>query len=96
MLHKPAQQLGPEHAVEFKSRLGVRMFVVYAIIYAGFVAINVIRPVLMEKTVFFGLNLAVTYGFGLIVLALVLALIYNHSCGREEGIQGRAATEREG
>ena len=96
MLHKPAHQMGPEHAVEFKTRLGVRMFIIYALIYVGFVAINVIRPALMERTVLFGLNLAVTYGFGLIIVALILALVYNHSCGREEGIQSRAAAEREG
>jgi hypothetical protein len=30
------------------------------------------------------LNLAVVYGFGLIVLALVLALAYNRACGRRE------------
>jgi hypothetical protein len=28
------------------------------------------------------LNLAVVYGFGLIVFALILALIYNRACGR--------------
>ncbi len=95
MLHKPAQQVGPDHAAGFKSRLGVRMFIVYAVIYAAFVAINVIRPVLMERNIFFGLNLAVTYGFSLIVLALILALIYNHSCNREERLRNHPATEGE-
>jgi uncharacterized membrane protein (DUF485 family) len=38
----------------------------------------------MEKTVIFGLNLAVTYGFGLIIFALVLALIYNAMCAAKE------------
>ena len=31
-----------------------------------------------------GLNLAVVYGFGLIVLAMILALIYNWLCTRKE------------
>jgi len=84
MLHKPAAESGPDHAQGYKSKLGVRMFLLYAIIYAGFVAINIISPVTMEKTIFLGLNLAVVYGFGLIIFALVLALIYNYACGRKE------------
>jgi uncharacterized membrane protein (DUF485 family) len=31
-----------------------------------------------------GLNLAIVYGFGLIVVALVLALAYNWACTRHE------------
>jgi hypothetical protein len=38
----------------------------------------------MEATVFMGLNLAVAYGFFLIVFALVLALIYNRMCAVKE------------
>ena len=60
------------------------MFLVYAAIYVGFVAVNIISPVTMEKTIFLGLNLAVVYGFGLIILALVQALIYNFLCGAKE------------
>lgn len=84
MLHEPASQRGTDHAQGYKSKLGVRMFIVYALIYVGFVAINIISPVTMEKTVLLGLNLAVVYGFGLIVIALVLALIYNRACGLKE------------
>jgi uncharacterized membrane protein (DUF485 family) len=84
MLHEPAAQSGEDHAQEYKSRLGVRMFIVYALIYAGFVAINVISPLAMEKIVFMGLNLAVVYGFGLIIIALIMALIYNRACSMKE------------
>ena len=80
MLHKPAAQSGKDHASGHKSRLGVKMFVVYALVYAGFGAINVIKPVLMEKPVLFGVDLASIYGFGLMIIALVLALIYNNKC----------------
>jgi uncharacterized membrane protein (DUF485 family) len=38
----------------------------------------------METIVLGGLNLAVVYGFGLIVFALILALIYSLACGRRE------------
>ncbi len=84
MLHEPAADSGPDHAAAYKTRLGLYMFAFYSLVYAGFVVINVTKPVLMEKIVFAGLNLAVVYGFGLIILALVLALIYNAMCTKEE------------
>jgi hypothetical protein len=58
------------------------------------VAINVTRPVLMEAEIVWGLNLAVVYGFFLIVFALVLALFYNHMCGKKEAEMD--ALDREG
>ena len=96
MLDQPVPSQGPDHAAEAKMRLGVWMFIVYALIYAGFVAINVIHPVLMETRILFGMNLAVVYGFGLIVFALVLALIYNRSCSRKEREAAEAADREEG
>ncbi len=84
MLHKPAGDGGPDYAIEYKARLGVWMFILYTAIYAGFVVVNVLSPLSMEKIVCFGLNLAVVYGFGLIVFALILALVYNSMCGKEE------------
>lgn len=84
MLHEPAAKLEKDHASAYKMRLGMRMFVVYAIIYAGFVAINVLSPLSMETIIIFGLNLAVVYGFGLIIIALTLALIYNYLCTKKE------------
>jgi hypothetical protein len=84
MLHQPAAKSGPDPAFSFKRKLGARLFGVYGIIYAGFVAVNLIRPVFMEKIVLAGLNVAVVYGMGLIVFALLLALIYNRACGRRE------------
>ena len=84
MLHEPASNQGTDYATGAKMKLGVWMFILYALIYAGFVAINVINPKLMESCVLFGLNLAVVYGFGLILFALVLALIYNKLCTNKE------------
>ena len=84
MLHEPAAPVGIDHATSYKMRLGIVMFLIYAVIYAGFVAINILKPILMEATVLFGLNLAVVYGFGLIVFALILALIYNVMCEKRE------------
>jgi len=84
MLHEPAAQCGPDASAEYKQTVGVWMFLLYAAVYAVFVAINLLNPLLMEKEVMFGLNLAVVYGFGLIVFALVLAMIYNTMCGSHE------------
>jgi uncharacterized membrane protein (DUF485 family) len=84
MFHEPAKQEADDNTTRYKMRLGAWMFLAYLIVYSGFVAINVIKPVLMESVVLFGLNLAVVYGFGLIIVALILALIYNRMCGRKE------------
>ena len=84
MFHQPSKTNNSDYAVGYKSKLGILMFIIYAVIYAGFVAVNVAKPVLMEKHIIFGLNLAVVYGFGLIIFALILAMIYNHLCTSQE------------
>jgi protein-S-isoprenylcysteine O-methyltransferase Ste14 len=48
----------------------------------------------MEEVVAMGLNLAVLYGFGLIIVALILAVIYNAACMKEEKrLEGSAGGE---
>lgn len=84
MIHEPAAQVGKDYAVEYKTRLGVWMFIYYSLFYAGFVAINLAFPQWMEIIVFAGLNLATVYGFGLIIFALIQALIYSAMCGKQE------------
>ncbi|MBE0596335.1 MAG: DUF485 domain-containing protein [Desulfuromonadales bacterium] len=83
MGHGPAVKLGKDNASAYKTRIGLWMFAVYTLIYAGFIAINTIKPSLLELT-FGGLNLAVIYGIGLIVFAFVLATVYNHLCTAAE------------
>lgn len=95
MFHGPAADCGPDHAVAYKTRFGIIMFVIYSLIYVGFVAINVVKPSLMAIPVIFGLNLAVVYGVGLIVIALVLALIYNHGCTKQERLSQAAHEAKE-
>jgi len=97
MLHEPAGQAGADPASPYKTRLGSRMFVLYALLYAGFVAINVGAPVLMERQVAWGLNLATAYGLFLIVFALLLALVYTALCSRKEReLAGSAPREGRG
>lgn len=62
------------------ARLGLKLFFVYLTLYGGFVLINTFSAETMEMTPVAGINLAILYGFGLIVSALVLALIYGALC----------------
>lgn len=84
MAHGPATQWGEDKASEYKSRLGVYLFIFYTLVYAGFIVINVVNPKLMGVKVMFGLNLACFYGFGLIFLAIIMGLIYNYLCTQKE------------
>lgn len=83
-MHGPAVKMGKDNASGIKTRIGLILFIFYSLVYAGFVLINTIKPKLMEVNIIFGLNLAVVYGFGLIVFAIVLGLIYNQYCTRKE------------
>jgi len=83
MSHGPSSEWGTDHASGFKTRLGGIMFVLYAIVYAGFIFINVARPDVMRMSVG-SLNLASIYGFGLILVALVQAYFYNRVCTKVE------------
>lgn len=94
MLHEPASAGGRDPAAAYKARLGVWMFALYCLIYAGFVAVNLIRPTSMETIVVAGLNLATAYGFGLIIVALVQALVYDWLCRLQEA--RLAESEEEG
>lgn len=84
MDHGEAVKLGKDNAEKIKSKVGLILFGVYSAIYAGFVFINTLSPKTMGVKVMFGLNLAVLYGFGLIILAIVMGILYNHYCTRME------------
>ena len=64
----------------------MRLFLVYLAFYAGFVGLNAFAPRQMETTPLFGVNLAILYGCGLIVAAMVLALIYCWQCRTDQVI----------
>jgi len=84
MDHGPSADWGKDAAAAYKSRLGIWLFLLYSLGYALFVALNLYNPLSMEITVIFGLNLATVFGLGLIVVALLLALVYNWLCQRQE------------
>lgn len=66
--------------VAHNSRMGVLLFIVYVLFYGGFMALSAFWPEAMSKPFLMGANLAIVYGFALIIVALVLALIYMKIC----------------
>jgi len=84
MLHGPAAKLDDDHAAARKSKLGLKFFFLYGLIYAGFILIGVFNPGLMGYRVAWGLNLAIFYGFGLIILAIIMGFFYHLACSRLE------------
>lgn len=84
MLHEPSVIIGTDNAAAKKAKLGVILFFVYTFIYAGFVLIGLTKPELMGLEILGEQNIAIVYGFGLIVLAIVMGFIYNFFCTRME------------
>ena len=66
------------------SRIGLILFFVYLALYGGFVLLNTFWPKTMEATPVAGVNVAILYGFGLILAAFVLALVYGLLCKSAE------------
>jgi uncharacterized membrane protein (DUF485 family) len=66
------------------SRIGLRLFFVYAFFYLSFVLVNAFAADWVEWVPVAGLNLAILWGFALIALALVLALVYGFLCTSDD------------
>ncbi len=84
MFHAPAAKQAKDKASEWKASLGIKLFLFYGIIYAGFVGIAVFNPTLMKRETLAGVNLAIVYGMALILFAIILGLVYNYFCVRKE------------
>ena len=95
MLHEPATPAGKDPAGPYKVRLGIRMFIFYALFYVSFVAINLLSPLAMATIVVAGLNLATVYGFALIVVALIEALVYDWLCRKKEAFYVQAEKSKD-
>ena len=83
MAHGPAAEWKEDKSEGYKAKFGFVMIAVFSIVYAIFILICVISPKTMANSVG-SLNVAVTFGFGIIVLAIIQALIYNFFCSRKE------------
>lgn len=89
-MHGPAAKLDVDKAAAKKSKLGALLFLVYTLVYSGFVFIGLMYPELMGLHVLGNLNLAIVYGFGLIILAIVMGFIYNAICTKyEDNMNGK-------
>lgn len=82
-MHQTQTSWGKDASLGLKNLVGMWFFCIYSIVYAGFIGINVFYPELMGVDVG-SLNVAIVYGFGLIIFALLLALAYNHICSKAE------------
>jgi uncharacterized membrane protein (DUF485 family) len=69
-------------------RVALILFVIYVLFYTAFVALSAFSPATMKIDIG-GVNLAIVYGFGLIILAFVLALIYMFVTARQSSPQAR-------
>jgi len=83
-MHGPAIKLDTDNAAVKKSKLGVILFYAYTLVYIGFVVIGLVNPELLGLHVLGKQNLSIVYGFGLIILAIVMGFIYNALCNRME------------
>ena len=68
--------------VRHDTRVGVILLIVYVIFYGGFMALSAFSPEMMSEPLLAGVNVAVVYGFALIIVPLALALIYMKLCRR--------------
>ena len=69
-------------------QLGLVLFAVYLVLYGGFVLVMAFDAKRLQAIGPGGVNLAVWAGFGLIAIALVLALLYGWLCRNEGGGDG--------
>jgi uncharacterized membrane protein (DUF485 family) len=93
MLHEPAAQEEKDDAAPQKAKLGLILFLIYMLVYAGFVAIGLLSPELMGVKLILGQNVAIIYGFGLIILAVLMGFIYNRICSALEDKMNKKAGE---
>lgn len=91
-MHGPAQEWKKDNASSLKEILGKWLFFIYSIVYFGFILINVFSPKFMSVDVG-SLNMAIVYGFGLILFAMLLAFAFNHVSTHAEDLLN---TEEEG
>jgi uncharacterized membrane protein (DUF485 family) len=75
-----------DHAIAKNARLGLVLFFFYLLFYGTFVYLSAFNGDFMARQVFAGVNVAIVYGFALIIVAIVLALIYLQSCHPERPV----------
>jgi uncharacterized membrane protein (DUF485 family) len=87
----PQDSFPPPAAHGRNARIGLWFFGIYCVLYAGFMGLAAFSFTTLAQPVA-GVNWAILYGMGLIVAALVLAVIYMFVCTRA----GEHADTRDG
>jgi uncharacterized membrane protein (DUF485 family) len=64
-------------------RAALPLFLTYCLFYGVFIGLSAFCPRVMASKPFGGVNLAILYGFGLIIIALILACVYMWRCRNE-------------
>jgi len=82
--HGPAAKLEKDNASVWKAKLGIKLFWFYCLVYMGFVYIAVFQTEMMGEDALSGVNLAIIYGMGLIIFAVIMGVVYNHFCTKKE------------
>ena len=69
------------------SRYGLVLFAFYLALYGAFMLVTVLDAKVMALPAFFGVNVAIVSGVGLIAMALLLSCVYVWLCrpSREKG-----------
>ncbi len=68
-------QLKDQRAARSRT-IGMRLFLIYVLLYLGFMGIVLFRPDVLSWRPLGGVNLAIAFGMGLIAAAFLVALIY--------------------
>lgn len=81
----PAPEVDHDDHPEVESintRNATILFLIYLALYAGFMGLASYAPQKMGVKVLAGVNLAIIYGMGLIIVAVLLAMVYMYLCSR--------------
>jgi uncharacterized membrane protein (DUF485 family) len=96
-MHEPPPSADPAPLSNRRHvRFGLILFAVYLLLYIGFVGLAAFAPHLMSEPWIGGVNVAIGYGMGLILAAILLALLYTWLCrphqsdAYETSAEGRA------
>ena len=80
--HENVREKEHPRLVARNTRLGLRLFFIYLLLYGGFIGASTFAPSVMKLRALGGINLSVLCGFGLILAALILAVVYLICCRR--------------
>lgn len=95
--HAPiARETEDETVIARNARLGWRLFLAYLAVYFAYCMLVAFRLDVMRAIGWGGVNVAILYGFGLIISAFVIALVYAWLCREKTGREKTGETTGRG